>query len=910
MFILSRLIHRVHTSSIRLLLLLPLSAILLFGAGGCTTNAMKGTPFFSGEYGARTGPAADRINAWPLLYYRDPALSILWPFIEYSDDHFTVRPIFSVNERKSGNPVYSVLWPLTQFDTGSHDNWIFPFFWSSNYRVAFPLYWHEGQPIGKKHGTDTLFPLWWYSRRGTNFSFYAPWPFVHGKRDGSHRSWHIWPLAGGYRFGQGGYYRFQAWPLAHQFKSSGGSRQINTLFPLHYYEKSPAGSLFLSLPWMSWNGSDDQHWQFVLPLLSYRHTAPTESSFISPIWSQYSGDNGRRSWKFLPPLFYASKDHERRTLATLLGGYTADASSKSWVCVPLLTKSSSSKDARESWFLGPLIHSRATPSATSHHVLPLYYAGRDEDGRRFYSLPWSSVSNRNGTSWQLLPPLYYRSADNDGSALITPLWAGGSNSRTASTWHTLLPLYYTRHTPGERLFATLLGGWRTDAQGRHWKIYPLLSWGNRGAQGGEIWAVAPLFHAAWGDRGSSHHVLPLYYWNGIDNVFVSPVAARWKNEDESTTTLVPPLVSWKTAAPRRSDLWLLAALAHFSWGVNAGPWHIFPLYYHNPQTGSSLSPLVCTWRTKDDQQFERIIPPLLSGYARDGDTRDLWALLGLYHNRWSSKGSQSSHLLPLYHWEKDDHFFTPLFGWNRGVDAYTYVLTPLLGVYRGNQRGGWLFPLFDHQSSDKGNEIQSRFLWGTYKKIGTYARSIFFPLYGYSNFGPIDPAPTNKVTVTHRGKDLFCLPTFWYRNEQRVTPDYRRTGQGPDIEHKTEHGFFPLWSYAKKDQQPADSHTVSSSFLLWLYDYKHDAHPDQQKPGGTNDYTRARILWRLYHYERLNDDVSVDVLPAITYDRTAAGYKKVSFLWRFFRYERTPEGARNLDLLFIPLMRKQGATKQ
>jgi hypothetical protein len=58
----------------------------------------------------------------------------------------------------------------------------------------------------------------------------------------------------------------------------------------------------------------------------------------------------------------------------------------------------------------------------------------------------------------------------------------------------------------------------------------------------------------------------------------------------------------------------------------------------------------------------------------------------------------------------------------------------------------------------------------------------------------------------------------------------------------------------------------------------------------------------LYHYEREKDDVSVDVFPAITYDRTRDGMRKWSFLWRAFRYETGPDGTK-LDLLFIPLVR-------
>ena len=51
---------------------------------------------------------------------------------------------------------------------------------------------------------------------------------------------------------------------------------------------------------------------------------------------------------------------------------------------------------------------------------------------------------------------------------------------------------------------------------------------------------------------------------------------------------------------------------------------------------------------------------------------------------------------------------------------------------------------------------------------------------------------------------------------------------------------------------------------------------------------------------------SVDVFPAITYDRKGDDFKKVTFLWRVFRYERGKDG-RKLDLLFVPRVREKKA---
>jgi hypothetical protein len=118
------------------------------------------------------------------------------------------------------------------------------------------------------------------------------------------------------------------------------------------------------------------------------------------------------------------------------------------------------------------------------------------------------------------------------------------------------------------------------------------------------------------------------------------------------------------------------------------------------------------------------------------------------------------------------------------------------------------------------------------------------------------------------------------------------------------HGIFPLWEYTSQSTPAEGVSRLDTSVLLWLYDYKREAGPlTGAGPVVTNDYTRSRVLWRLWHYERLNGDVSVDVFPSFTYDHKTDGFKKISFLWRGFRYERDPAGNRKLDVLFIPLQR-------
>ena len=51
---------------------------------GCKTEQMKSTPFYEGHDVAYTGAPEDRVNLWPLAYWREPVGSVLWPMFSFS----------------------------------------------------------------------------------------------------------------------------------------------------------------------------------------------------------------------------------------------------------------------------------------------------------------------------------------------------------------------------------------------------------------------------------------------------------------------------------------------------------------------------------------------------------------------------------------------------------------------------------------------------------------------------------------------------------------------------------------------------------------------------------------------------------------------------------------------------------
>lgn len=935
---------------------------------GCASPQMKGTPFYSGEYEVRQGPVEDRVNLWPLLYYRDPALSALWPLMELTDDHFALRPLCSVYGLAGDDTIVNVLWPIARFDSRTGENRVFPLFWGKNHASAFPLYWHRDRPhVGGVF--DMLIPLWSYSKDRNGYNTHVLWPVFNVKDRPGKKGGRVWPLVGSYSSGQDNY-SFAMWPLGHRW--SGPDKAGSAVLPLYLHRKDADETLFVSLPYSFSKSENGDTWRMVPPLF-YSARGNNGSILLTPLYSSGESGDGKRKWSLLFPVCFTSVNEDSKVRGSLLGFTSRRGDEMTWMAFPLLSGGKSGKDGGEAWMLGPVAHASWGDQKGSHHLFPFYLKSETPERSMLLSLPWSSCERPSGESWQFSPLMYLNIKNSDGETLLTPLYARGNSVSKKSDWQTVPPLYYRRTDSDGKLFTTLLGGVRKGADGRKWMIYPLLSWGNRKDENREFWVLAPMIHAKWNEETSSHHVLPLYFWDGVKETlvspllskwqgkdgkkntlippalsmfssdedtkelwsaaglihlgwgedvrsqhvlpffynnretgtFVSPVAARWKMGGGRDVSLVPPALSWLIGNDERKDLWMGAGLARLSWGEKPGPQHVFPFFYENQDKGTMVTPLIAKW--KDGNKDYTVLPPLLSGCSDDGTTLNIAALLGLFQNSVNRKtGKSSGYMFPFYLYDENELFYTPFFGWNKDKrNGFVYPFTPLLGVRTGEKySGGWFFPFYSHRRDKDAGNRRDTFLWGGYSSDGKTSRCQMFPFFGYRNMGDIDKADRSSKAYSQHGKRFWCLPAFWYQNTLHSYWDGpRKEGEERKMKHMrtTKSGFFPLWSHEHRRKDEGVEKSVNGSVLLKLYDYKREVLPSA--PGEEpNDYTRKRILWRLWHYERSNGDVSVDAFPGITYDSRPDGFKKVSFIWRMFRYEKDKDG-RKLDLLFVPLMR-------
>jgi len=596
---------------------------------GCSSVYMKGTPLYTGEYSKPQAPPEQRVNVWPILYYHEPALSILWPVAEKTDDHVAVRPLFSVYKLDKEKQEWNVAWPLAEFDFDSAEHHVLPFFWGEDYFVAFPLVWWYSDVQGvlpffwwdtgftafplvwvEKDKHCHVFPLWLHSREGKEggHDTWVLWPIFRSLKTEKKQGFHVWPLVGSY-VGEEDRYRFALWPLCHDHRDV--DERTRVAFPF-YFEHT--------------NGEQD--WWLAVPAAFRWKEGEGDGGLITPLWS--SGKSGDLRWSALAPLFYHSANPTART-RTL--------------------------------------------------VTPL--VGRLEEGDR--------------TEWALMP------------ALSSVAWGKGEK---------------------------------------------------------DIWLLAPLVHARWGGEKLEHHVLPLYYYDRNEKLFLSPLA------------------SWK---------------------------------------GGQKEPFVN-------------IAVVGAHYRRDSrDRRRLALAWPFLHATWGGPGDKTGFAL------------FPVFSWNHSIRDYEFGPEKKRTRVHRDATDTWLFPWLYHSVSD-------------------------------TTETPPNAKPGQATRRRKRGWGAF--PFIHYSHVWR-------SGTAKDPKHETTRADFRLLSF--------------------LYDYRlRKGMKDKADPKASHDYLRSRILWRVMHYEVLDGDESLDLVPFITWDRKKDGYRKFSFLWRFYRNERTADGGRNLDLLFIPIVRSKG----
>ena len=817
---------------------------------GCGSMYMKGTPLYTGEYEKSEGPPEDRVNLWPLAYYRKPALSVLWPLMEFTDDHIAVRPVFSVYKLDKEKHEWNVAWPLVQFDFDTSAHRIVPFFWGKDYFVGFPLVWWfpEGKAI--------LPVVWWKS----GFTVIAL-PLVYYEKD---KELHVFPLFGHTKI-QDDESTYVLWPMAGSTREGGTTRRW--VLPAYFEERT--------------KGEDAEHasgWWTLLPLI-YRKYGATGSTTLTPLWSQ--GRDGESRWRALFPFYYGGSDASKGSAWHLL--------------LPLVYHS---RDGENRTLLTPLWSAGKHADVSWRVLLPVYFERREGGG----------TTGKTERAWWLAFPAAYHSHDGADHLTVTPVWAGGKAGSVQ--WSAAFPLYYARTDAAKRTsqVITPLVARLAAPDATRWFVLPLLSSMSWLKGEKDLWLLGPIFHARWGGEHTTHHLLPIYHYDGKLHRFLSLPVSWQSTKDGSFLNFFGPLAHYTRDSKGRTSLQIPWPLTKFSWSKDRDldTARVLPLFaWHKAKAGSSFWAFPVIYANTDAARTAHGCFPLWH-YERDKTTGHTTFYSLPFSRGTSPEGSFRNVCGPLAHYAHDAegrkslHLLWPLshFKWSPEHGTETVQVLPLFRWHRkGSRKALYTLPL-SWGSGPRGSFVNSFLCLAHYNRTPEGRKTFQFAL-------PLGEFSSSKALGFDRAK---LLPLFSWKKKEDGGGFWAFPWLYAEKDATSRrNGLFPLWRYAHRQLDKPGNSEIDFDLLGWLYDYRFrgGTHP-KDKPEKTEDYVRSRILWRLMHYERINEDRSLDLFPFITWDSKASGFRQSTFLWRFYRDQRSPDGGRKLDILFLPILRTKG----
>jgi len=771
--------------------------------GGCAMKEFSSTPLYSGNEVKFTGAVEDRVNLWPLAYYREPVGSFAWPIVSWGNEHLAFRPLYS-QYKQSGSGDYdefNLLWPIGQFDTRHDDYRVFPFFWGKDYGddpyfCLFPLLWWNDEFAG-------VFPLFW--SRGGGGSGFCVFPLFWSETTDLGELWNtLWPLYF-YKSGEGGSgvaSESEFWALCYLagFERCGGKFQNHRFLPLYFWDRGD----FYSLPYARYTDGGRIKSRVLCGLAGcdFSKGGDYESSWLFPLYyndndsllTPLFGKSGEMHWTL--PLYY--KDSEK--LLTLLGGKSGDTD---WI-VPFYWRD------QETFASLPYWQQRGNDgeidSAFSLPLLSGYQRDKQSGDRLLYLLMgfgghvWNDVTG--GASWVF--PLFY----SDRESFYTLLY--GHNPRR--TW--LFPFYFDGE---ERTYITPLYG-RNKKKESEW-----------------------LFPLYWRDKDSFR--TPLYGRSG-DSDWLFPIYSR---DESQLDTLV--LSVWNDAKKGTRGFFSLPLLSGASWEPNSCDYTWLSLAGLVGGTSNATGSHKCQWLAPLFYHDEDSFYSIPFGYEGGGSYTNTYFAAGLAGIR--SGGEEGGWLFPLYNKEKDSDFDENLAlldadklpddirvwteirtneVWNSKTREYDKVVGPrqcAKSFYSSDNRTHFLV-------SDNDTSVSGDAYWSD--------------LHG-------SEAESNKYHISMH-HELGNILAFRYEGWRKV--DFDLTTREKVLD--TENGWSSLFLFLYNHEHRADKvkgTSYASHRVLWrLWDWEEengdvslDVFPGFTYDSKKNGYRKTSLLWRLFRYE-------------------------------------------------------------
>ena len=565
--------------------------------------------------------------------------------------------------------------------------------------------------------------------------------------------------------------------------------------------------------------------------------------------------------------------------------------------------------------LFPIVLLAAAGCATSSmKSTPFYsgservYTGRVEDRVNlwpfaYYREPALSVA------W----PIYSQTDDHLAIRPIYSQYRQDGKDAGYDEFNFLWPLcqFDTKHDE-HRIFPVFWGP-------NHFDVFPVFFWTRN-------WCViGPYATHRTKDKGT---LFPLSWWD-LDKQrfwYLAGLGGYWRCDDYQVNHWALPLYlrnrsgfyslpfSRLDRKGLTEDLYLCGLGGHeFTSDGYLCSW-AFPFYYHdkedfytllcgNTATSDWLMPFyfrnetdfhTLVWSVRADAKMGEkgfFSLPLLSAAFWNTNTcaRSWYALLGLAGSKTNTSGTHHEHwVFPLYYWDEGRSFTSLAYGWNGGGSGRTntWWAAGLVGTRSGTVEGGWVFPFYSTRDDLRFDEFAEKMDAEQLTDVLTFkelsdgfrcSKSKSFLLISDCDdriVGRPYSSPSNSYSIVRSDKVGNLL--FWNQKSERKV-------------------VFDLASGEKR------SDAEKSEKILMLFLYYSKCTKDLMTQKSTASY---RVLWRLWDWERKDEDVMLDVFPFFTYDSKTNGYSKTSLLWRLFRNEYDPKtDKRSVDFLFVPVWR-------
>lgn len=647
---------------------------------GCSRAAMDSNPIWDPEGRTTIGDAENRINLWPVLYHRDPLLSVMWPLFASTEKGHALVPLYDFQKEVEGKSDLRIIsihqWipALARFKADGYWRLLNVMHDPGETTLSvLPLYFqHPG-------GEILLLPVF-YREKGF---FWTP-IYTHSKD--------LKGILG---------------PLFNIEKNSGVT-QYNFPFPLlaYWHGDQQRGVRAFPLLYMD-RDSGESHVNVGAYAFDLQGTSSERSLFY--LW--FLGGATRRgdsSFNYLIPFWWGRTDAKSSQFVSLpythanLGGVTLTNA----LLNGYLRLKTGSTDYQS--FIFPLFHQLSNDDGNGHGVAPLYYTFLSNEGVRSFYSPLASFRS-DGSLLNIGGPLYTET-NKDGERRAFAFWpliSWWSRGGEKGAW--LIPAFYLQWgNTGEREFISPLGAFvRNGDESLSNFLGPLYYSHATGTKGYRTIAW-PLVHSWRDGKEKNLAVAPLFWLSrgGADSHFISPLYSQGQGTESSFRNVGLFLFN-RSATREETSTRLLWPFFRYQKLVkdNGRRFTFFPFFsrYNSDREFSASGLLLNGSHRHDEAEVRREMQAEIEKYAdkekstsRSRPRRDIYnwtALLGLVNfHKWLEAAPPTD--------EKSKEIDSP----------NAEIKTPAIIAHKK----GRLFPFYSYsREEDRGGKFN--FLWRLYQ---------------------------------------------------------------------------------------------------------------------------------------------------------------------------------------------------